>query len=356
MGHLLETKIGENGKLTASFFSVVEPAWHGLGTIVPAQVTSAEAIQLANMDYKVQRFPVLMPIGNETIESTEQFFIRRMDKSGLDSVLGYVGNRYTPMQNTEAFSFFDNIVGAGEAFYETAGVLGKGERIFITAKLPDHFDIDLGKGKNDKVKPYIFLTNSHDGKGAVTAAITYTRIVCNNTLQMALRDCKNKFTLRHTKNLSEAMKEAEQVMGITNKYKKEMAEILPLMAKTSAIIGSNTKIWDTIVASAFSSDQQQLKNYLKGIRETDPKAVKEGKGVSQQLINTIDAVRNYDNINPTQHLGTTEGTIWGAVNAVTGYFQNVEVAEKGEKLASILDGRIAKSTQMAWDTAISFLN
>jgi phage/plasmid-like protein (TIGR03299 family) len=345
MAHNLETKIGENGKLEASFVTVKQPAWHGLGTVVPELLTSAEALKQAKMDYSVEKTPCIVNIAGEQITSEDQFAIVRSDKTGADAILGYVGNRYTPLQNVDAFNFFDSIVEDKLAMYETAGVLGKGERIFMSATLPDHFSIEVAK--NDLIKPYIFLTNSHDGKGGVVAAITYTRIVCQNTLNVALKNIVgNKVSLRHTKNIHEAMKEAQQLLGITNLYKKEMANLLPLMAKKKA----TTEQWDAIVASAFASNAQQLKDYLKGERDT--------KKVSTQLVNTVDAVRMYDNINATQQLNGTKGTIWGAVNAVTGYYQNVETVAKNDndKFSAILDGRIAKSTQVAFDTAVSFIN
>ncbi len=349
MAHNLETKFGENGKLEASFVSVKQKAWHGLGTIVPEQMTSAECMKFANMDYQVTKQPCIVDVAGQKITSEDQFAIIRNDKKGADAILGYVGSNYEPFQNIECFDFFDSLVDDKLAMYETAGVLGKGERIFMTAVMPDHMNLEFIKG--DVLKPYIFLTKAHNGKEGVKVAFSYTRIVCENTLNIALSSkVGNSFTLRHTKNMRNRMSEAQQILGISNLYKKELAQILPAMAKVKA----DKKMWDTVVASAFASDAKQLAAYVKGVRDTDAKAIAAGKGVSQQLINTVDAVRMYDNANPTQQMKGLEGTLWGAVNAVTGYFQNVESDKKGDKLSSIIDGRIAVSTQNAWDAAMKF--
>ena len=177
-----------------SFFSVQQKAWHGLGQIVEQYPTSAEAIKHAGLDYEVVKSPLFtkgsdiietvggIEVGSSELEVPNCFANIRTDNN---TVLGVVGKDYHIVQNREAFSFFDAIVGGGEGIlYETAGALGKGERIFITAKLPDY--IRVGNG-DDVTEKYIFLTTSHDGSGSITAAFTPIRIVCQNTLNASLR-------------------------------------------------------------------------------------------------------------------------------------------------------------------------
>ena len=171
-----------------SFFSVKQKAWHGLGQIVEQYPTSEEAIKYAGLNYEVAKSPLYIkgsnfvetPNGIETTDSEQKvpnyFANIRTDNN---AVLGVVGNDYHIVQNREAFSFFDAIVGGGDGIlYETAGALGKGERIFITAKLPGY--IRVGNG-NDVTEKYVFLTTSHDGSGSITAAFTPIRIVCQNS-------------------------------------------------------------------------------------------------------------------------------------------------------------------------------
>src|SRR5215218_9566663 len=181
-----------------SFFSVKEKAWHGLGTIVQDYPTSAEALQFAGLDYHVEKRR-LFTFDNQNIfdnSDTQKASIEVPNYSATvrtdnDTVLGVVGKDYHVVQNVDAFSFFDAIVGGDGIQYETAGALGKGERIFITAKLPDYIKV----GNNDLIEQYLFLTTSHNGYGSITAAFTPVRIVCNNTLNAAFRNCSNSIKI-----------------------------------------------------------------------------------------------------------------------------------------------------------------
>ena len=100
----------------------------------------------------------------------------------------------------------------------TAGALGKGKRIFITAKLPNYIKV----GNDDLIEQYLFFTTSHDGGGSITAAFTPVRIVCNNTLNAALRNHSNTFKIRHTANAKDRLEEAHKLMGITNQLSNQL--------------------------------------------------------------------------------------------------------------------------------------
>ncbi|MDR6372339.1 hypothetical protein J2795_003002 [Chryseobacterium bernardetii] len=183
-----------------SFFSVKEKPWYNLGQIVEEHPTSEQAIKFAGLDYEVEKSPLLtkgsgiiennngIEIIDSALEVPNYFANIRTDNN---TVLGVVGKDYQIVQNREAFSFFDSIVGGGDGIlYETAGALGNGERIFITAKLPDY--IRVGNG-DDITEKYIFLTTSHDGSGSITAAFTPIRIVCQNTLNPSLKNMSNDY-------------------------------------------------------------------------------------------------------------------------------------------------------------------
>ncbi len=144
-------------------------------------------------------------------------------RSDTNSVLGVVGKDYHIVQNRDAFEFFDAIVGGGDGIlYETAGALGNGERIFITAKLPDY--IRVGNG-DDVTEKYIFLTTSHDGSGSITAAFTPIRIVCQNTLNASLRNMSNVVRIRHTSGVKERLQNAHKVMGLVDTLSKKLEEL-----------------------------------------------------------------------------------------------------------------------------------
>lgn len=137
-----------------SFFSVKEKAWHNLGQVVQEYPTSEEAIRFAGLDYEVEKSP-LFTKSNGLIENDDDIIMRDSAlevpnyfaniRTDNNMVLGVVGKDYQIVQNREAFSFFDAIVGGGDGIlYETAGVLVNGERIFITAKLPDYIRVGNG--------------------------------------------------------------------------------------------------------------------------------------------------------------------------------------------------------------------
>jgi len=129
-------------------------------------------------------------------------------------------------QNWDAFGFFDNIVGKGAAIYHTAGALGKGERIWILAKLPSYIQV-IG---DDITEKYLLLSNSHDGKASVQIKFTPIRVVCQNTLTMALREGP---TLRvpHTKDLHKRLKQAEHLLGIIHSHYDNIEKIFKKMVR-----------------------------------------------------------------------------------------------------------------------------
>ena len=192
-------KTGKN-----SFMSVKEKAWHGLGQIIDRYPTSSEAIQHAGLDYIVEKRPLFTyDTENHLGEGSDDIMIPEIEvpnffatvRADTEQVLGVVGNDYEVVQNRDAFSFFDAIVGGGDGIlYETAGALGNGERVFITAKLPDYIRV----GVKDWIEQYLFLTTTHDGLGSITAAFTPIRIVCNNTLNAAMNNHSGAIKIRHT--------------------------------------------------------------------------------------------------------------------------------------------------------------
>jgi phage/plasmid-like protein (TIGR03299 family) len=318
-----------------SFFSVRERAWHGLGTVVDNALTSEEAIKTAGLDYHVEKRPVHIygPDGGDIVVP-DSFATVRTD---TNVPFGVVGSRYEVLQNTEAFEFFDAIVGKGEAIFETAGALGKGETIFITAKLPNH--IQVGNGDNDLIEQYLFLTNNHCGKGVVQAAFTPIRIVCNNTLNAALRHNSNRVRIMHNSDVKSNLKEAHKVMGIVNKLSLELGEIYNRMAKTPVV---DAQLKELIVATfATKSQLEKLGN---------------NEEVGARFETLISDVYAYALGSDTQQMDTTRGTAFGFYNAITGYLQNVKpVYSRESQLNSIMDGTAYAYGQKAFDLAKSLL-
>jgi phage/plasmid-like protein (TIGR03299 family) len=173
-------------------------------------------------------------------------------RTDTDQILGVVGKDYEILQNCDAFTFFDAIVGGGDGIlYETAGALGNGELIFITAKLPGY----IRGGNDDLIEKYLFLTTSHDGFGSITAAFTPIRVVCNNTLHAALNNMSNCITIRHTESAKERLLQAHKMMGLTNTLSNELNGIFNRWA--------HVRITDKELLKLFSRQWRQAKKYCK---------------------------------------------------------------------------------------------
>lgn len=199
--------------LVETMFSTRVTPWHGLGEIVAEAPTSEEAIRLAGLDWDVVQQKIYLQDGTEIEDAFANV------RSSDNKPLGIVGNRYQIVQNVEAFSFTDALLGEGVK-YETAGSLKDGKTIWLLAKLPDKYDI-LG----DKVDPYIVFTNTHDGSGAVRVAMTPVRVVCNNTLNMALKTATRTWTTRHTGDINKKLVDAQNTLQLAQNYMEETKEL-----------------------------------------------------------------------------------------------------------------------------------
>ncbi|HRO45883.1 DUF932 domain-containing protein [Agriterribacter sp.] len=325
-----------------SFFSVKEKAWHGLGQIVKDYPTSAEALKFAGLDYEVTKEDIYTTSYNSDGQAMD--FNKRVKthfatmRPDTGDVLGIVGKDYEIVQNRDAFSFFDAIVGGDGIQYETAGALGKGERIFITAKLPGYIKV----GSDDLIEKYLFLTTSHDGFGSITAAFTPTRIVCNNTLNVALRNCSNRIKIRHTAGAKERLETAHKIMGISSKLTEQMEQIFNQWSKVRVTDPDLKKL----IQLAMVPNREVLHD------------IQDGKDneLSTCFKNICDNAFNYAQSAPSQQLATTRGTLFGVYNAVTGYFQNVRSYKSEEmKLKSIMEGNAMIRNQKAFELCTDFM-
>lgn len=204
-----------------SFFSRKELAWHGLGQILNQDiVTAREAMIAGGANFEVRKARAYAELENGMFLPSDNHYLTY--RTDINKILGQVGEDYEVVQNIEAFDFIDNIIIGKEATFETAGVLGNGARIFVTAKLPSYVKL----GGNDVIDKYIVFTTTHDGTGKIIAAITPIRVVCNNTLQMALTGCQHKIAFKHTRKVHDRIAMAHKLMGLTNKYYEQFEELM----------------------------------------------------------------------------------------------------------------------------------
>jgi phage/plasmid-like protein (TIGR03299 family) len=217
---------------------VGEVPWHGIGTALPQAINSEEAIKVAGLDWEVEMAPIITHDQKHT--SVDDWRVTRRITD--NAILGVVKKSYIPIQNKEAFKMFDGVCGGpGKARFHTAGSLIGGSRIWMLAKLPDIIEVGKGIGSVDEVEKYLLLANAHDGSLQLQMLFTPVRVVCNNTLNMALyfekeeseeeENLKNRWlknaprvTVHHGKNADVRMKEAEKVMRAALRYYEKFGD------------------------------------------------------------------------------------------------------------------------------------
>lgn len=292
-----------NGKYAFVSGNGVTP-WHNLGQKVDGAMTSDECIRLAGLDYTVERARVCAHIDGKDYLIPDKFATYRSDTK---ETFGVVSGRYEIVQNTDAFRFFDSITGQKEAIYETAGALGKGEKIFITAKMPGYIRIN---GTDDITEKYVLLTNTHDGSGAVIACVTPIRVVCSNTLNAALKNMTNKVSVRHTTNANINLENAHKLMGISHKYFEEVNQMFNHIAKKVM----DDKTAKHLIEQVFKSEKEDSKR-VDNIREAVWMSYNTGVGQKEIL-----------------------GTGWGLYNGITHYLDHKEYSNDDIKFNSIISG------------------
>ena len=303
-----------------------ETPWHGMGKKVEKALTSAEAIKAAGLDWAVTKVPVFCrDLQSHFKQVPNSFGIRRQDNG---TTLGIVGKFYNPLQNKDAFKFFDAIVGEKAAMYHTAGALGQGERIWLLAKLPGDVII---KG-SDKVEKYLLLMNSHDGTSTVTVKLTPIRVVCQNTLNSALRDGEPSAKLRHTRWLGQRVQCVKQQLDLVHKWYDSF--------ETQA----------NNLASA-KCDDKKFHSFVQGLgfgelgSEMGPKTQK----MLDDLLKRFDEGRGKDD-------QKIRGTWWAAYNAVTEFVDHSPLYGRGktqsDRARSLLYGAGSFLKEKAWAQAL----
>lgn len=189
-----------------SMFYVRQAPWHGLGKRVEHAITSEEALKEAGLDWNVIQRSIL----TDTLMEVPGFKANIRDTD--NQVLGVVTDRYKIVQNHEAFAFTDDLLGEGVR-YETAGSLQNGRKVWLLAKLPDNYIIS-----GDRISPYLVFSNSHDGSGSIKVAMTPIRVVCQNTLNLALSNAKRIWTTIHTGDIKSKLDEAKKTLLLAEHY------------------------------------------------------------------------------------------------------------------------------------------
>ena len=313
-----------------------EVPWHKLGTPLNQPATAAEAIRAASLDWNVVKRPHFFEHGSVKQPVLNRFGVIRDDllkQAGPPPVLGIVGAEYKPLQNRDAFQWFDPIVGEGKAIYHTAGALGDGERVWILAKLPE----DIQVVGDDIAKKFLLLSNSHDGSSSVQVKFTPIRVVCENTLTMALNQGRG-IRVPHTRNLAERLAAARHALGIIEKRFDDITGDF----RRIAAIQLNTDRLNLYVAKVFPTpanpdDERAMSRVLQSRKESI-RLFTEGLGNSKPLV---------------------RGTLWAAYNGIAEYVDHAMNYRNAERrldtiwfgsgyLAKARAFRIAMENAGAW--------
>ena len=314
MAHNLET----NGNDVA-FALRGKPAWHNLANRIfnlDEDVTTQMMLDEAKLsNWNVRLSPLTDHISSEWNDvSNSQLVIRDNPFNGETDVLSTVGSRYHVLQNEELFDFADAIHDANpECRWESAGSLKKGRVVFGSVDIPRTMVLDP-QGANDETKLYLIVWTSHDGSVAVQAAITPVRVVCQNTLNLAMNNAKQSFKIRHTQTAEGKIQVARETLGLALGYFDDFEK----------------------EAQALFAESVNDKQFLDIVKTVYPKPAEDSSKIAQtkwdNKMVTLDEL--YHN-SPTN--ANIKGTKWGVFNTLTerlDYFRSSRKSNTESKWAS----------------------
>lgn len=321
--------------------------------------TAEEVMKKAGLDWIVSKCELVakMPaLINNT--NSEQGFVHGFNnyvecpnayatyRTDTNTPLGIVKDRYTPVQNVDAFTFFNNAIGKDKAIWQTAGWFGNGERIFVSAKLPKDILVD-----GDPIENYLIFTTSHDGSSGVKILFSPIRVICENTLNAAIRNATNYVSFRHTKSVHDNLDIASEILGIC----EQKIDFLNVQFN----IMNNTKIEDKQAQEIFGKvvlTETEINN-LKATGHTIQEIVYRNWNaisdaqISMKKVNVISEMNNYyfNGIGQKSILGTA----YGVYNAVSGYYSNIDNSEGTKRMDSLLYGDKSRKIETAGNLLIA---
>lgn len=312
MAHELEIINGE-----AQMFYRGEKPWHGLGRFIAPDelLTSEQAIVAAGLDWTVETQSLFLADGTKVPA-------KAVVRNDNNKVLGTVGDTYKPLQNKDAFKFFDGFIDSNQASFETAGSLRDGKRIWVMAKI--NSDLDVIKG-DDVLERYVLLSNSHDGTTAVRAGFTPVRVVCQNTLTMAHNNASSKLIrVRHGQSVKENLDKVAEIMNLANLEFEATIEQYRFLANRE--INSN-----------------DLEKYIKLVMVGDKKLQANpemGNRILNKVIPLFEKGRGND-------MAEIKGTYWSAYNAISEYLQYEKGSDEAIRMDSLWFGQSGTMLQNA---------
>ena len=234
-----------------TMFYVREKPWHGLGTMVSEAPSSMDALVYAGLDWTVVQKDVYTDDGS--IIPGYKVNLRSTDNASL----GIVSDRYKVVQNEDAFRFTDDLLGEGVT-YETAGALQGGRKVWMLAKMPHRYIIS-----GDEITPYMVVMNSHDGSSGIKVAMTPIRVVCQNTLNLALSNAKRVWTTKHTENVMSRVHEARETLMLAETYMGELGKGIDSLSRIKLTDRKVMESMQEFFPAAQDMPEAQRKNNLR---------------------------------------------------------------------------------------------
>lgn len=297
--------------------------WHREGQKIENAFTMEEAIKEANLDYEVELRPLHIYDGDNVSHKVpnRQAVVRKDN----NVTLGVVGNKYSVLQPREAFGFFDGLFGEGKCRYDVAGVLGNGERMWLLAKIEDNEPLEIVP--NDVLEKYLCLTTAFDGSGATIATPTPVRVVCQNTVNVVLKDVKaadrggiqNFVRVKHTGDCAARLKDAGQILKNTGIWYDEAKMHFQKFAKTDLTV-------------------KQTRDYVATVLYNEDTANENVDEWKARTRNTVNSVMDLVDGGRGSDIKGVRGTLWGAYNALTEYADHTKVY-RGTKTKTGIDSR-----------------
>lgn len=306
--------------------------------------TAKEVIEKAKLDWQVEKAElyaempmILNPDANRDGYSRGGNFYSPINRSyaifrkDLNIPLGVVKDKYTPVQNIDAFKFFDDAIGKDKAIWQTAGLFGNGEKVFVTAKLPKHIFVN-----GDVIDNYLVFATSHDGSMGVKILLTPIRVVCENTLNAALKDNDAYISFRHTESVHSKLDVASQILGICDVKAKALEELyngfnkIRLTDDQAADYFAKLILTDKEYSELYATNHKPMQLVLRSWDAMND------SGISTRKCNTIAEIYYYyiNGIGQEQFRGTG----WGAYNAINGYYSNVDNIDGQKRMDTLLFG------------------
>ena len=307
-----------------NMFAVGATPWHGLGNVLEDAPTISEAIGLAGLDWEVG-LKDLVTVDGQPVPNRATY------RKDTGAILGVVGPRYQPLQNQEAFDWFQPFVDASECELHTAGSLCYGEKVWVLAKL-NRENSEIVPG--DEVAKFILLSNSHNGTTAIRVGYTPIRVVCANTMAAAHNSTASQLIrVRHTRSAAANLENIREIMDNMNAAFEATAEQFQFLASKQIHRGD-------------------LERYVKVVLGVGHKAPEEIKTRTQNILDNVMS-RFY---NPKQQMPGVAGTWWGAYNAYNEYLNYEKGRNTNNRIDSLWFGTGVNDNSKALAVATDFAN